>query len=149
MTYDLNIPWHLTKALGPDLFLMAGAMVLTLFAAWRTESPAHQRSVGWGSVIVVLLTLAAVIWYWVGDTRATPGVVAVDDFRWVADAVILVGTLLALLFAIDYNDRVGITAGESHVLILFATSGMMLLAAARDLMIVFLGIELMSIATYV
>jgi NADH-quinone oxidoreductase subunit N len=51
--------------------------------------------------------------------------------------------------AIDYNDREGITAGESHVLILLASSGMMLLAAARDVMIVFLGIELMSIAVYV
>ena len=50
---------------------------------------------------------------------------------------------------IDDNARAGITAAESHVLVLLATSGMMLLAAARDLMIVFLGIELMSIAVYV
>jgi len=49
----------------------------------------------------------------------------------------------------DYNAREGITAGESHVLLLFATAGMMTLAAARDLMIVFLGIEIMSVAVYV
>ena len=149
MQFDLNIPWHLTQALGPDLLLMAGAMVLTLFAAWGDETPARQRSVGWGSIVLVLLTIGAVVWYWLERPTATAGVVAVDDFRWTADIVLLVGTLLALLFSIDYNDRVGITAGESHVLLLFATSGMMLLAGARDLMIVFLGIELMSIATYV
>ena len=147
MNYDLNLPWDLTLALGPDLLLMAGAMVLTLLAAWRRESPAHQRSVGWGSVFLVVVTLAVVVMYWLGRRTATPGVVAVDSFRWTADVVLLLGTLLALLFSIDYNDRAGITAGESHVLLLFATSGMMLLAGARDLIIVFLGIELMSIAT--
>ena len=51
--------------------------------------------------------------------------------------------------SLDYNRREGITPGETHVLLLLATSGMMLLAAARDLIIVFLGIELMSIAVYV
>src|SRR4029079_10581642 len=46
------------------------------------------------------------------------------------------------------NDRELITAPETHVLVLLASSGMMLLAAARDLMIVFLGIELISISVY-
>jgi len=43
--------------------------------------------------------------------------------------------------SLDYNGREGITPGESHVLLLLSTSGMMILAAARDLIIVFLGIE--------
>src|SRR5215217_949869 len=105
MTFDLNLPWHLTLALGPDLLLMTGAMLLTLMAAWRSESPSHQRAVGWASVVLVLATLGVVVLYWLGDRRATPGVIAVDDFRWLADIVLLVGTLLTLLFAIDYNDR--------------------------------------------
>jgi NADH-quinone oxidoreductase subunit N len=64
------------------------------------------------------------------------------------DVVILLGTIGALALAIDDNDRLGTTTAETHVLILLASSGMMLLAAARDLMIVFLGIELMSISVY-
>jgi NADH-quinone oxidoreductase subunit N len=48
----------------------------------------------------------------------------------------------------DDNMRSGIRSAESHVLVLLASSGMMLLAGARDLMIVFLGIELMSISVY-
>jgi NADH-quinone oxidoreductase subunit N len=149
MHYDLSIPWHLTLALGPDLLLMAGAMVLALFAAWAPESASRQRAVGWGSIVLVVLTMGVVLLYWSREPTSNAGIIAVDAFRWTADLVFLLGTLLALLFAIDYNDRAGITTGESHVLILFATSGMMLLAGARDLMIVFLGIELMSIATYV
>ena len=41
---DLSVPLNLTIALGPDLFLIAGAMVLLLWAAWRPDSAAHQRT---------------------------------------------------------------------------------------------------------
>ena len=64
------------------------------------------------------------------------------------DVVILLGTVFAIALSMDDNMRSGITTAEMHVLILLASSGMMLLAAARDLMIVFLGIELMSISVY-
>src|SRR5256885_14486334 len=62
--------------------------------------------------------------------------------------VTLLGTMLAIMLAIEDNGREQITAPETHVLVLLASSGMMLLAAARDLMIVFLGVELMSISVY-
>ena len=44
MNFDLNTPAQLTAALGPDLLLMGGAMILLLWAGWRRESDAHQRS---------------------------------------------------------------------------------------------------------
>src|SRR5205807_3896307 len=62
--------------------------------------------------------------------------------------IILIGAIAAVALGIDDNDRSGTTTAETHVLILLAASGMMLLAAARDLMIVFLGIELMSVSVY-
>src|SRR4029079_13927533 len=77
---------------------------------------------------------------------APPGPIAVDNFRWMMDVIILLGTIGALALGIDDNDRSGTPTAETLVLILLATSGMMLLAAARDLMIVFLGVELMSIS---
>src|SRR5689334_5939528 len=92
--------------------------------------------------------MAAVIYFLIGGYGAGPGPIAVDNYRWMVDIVILLGTLLTLMLAIDDNDRELITASETHVLVLLASSGMMLLAAARDLMIVFLGIELMSISVY-
>ena len=144
---DLTIPLHLTLALVPDLILMGGAMILLVWAAWRPDSDAHQRAVGTASMVVAVLSLVAVALY-IDRYTATPGAVAVDNFRWVADIVILVGTIFALALAMDDNPREGALAAESHVLILFASSGMMLLAAARDLMIVFLGVELMSISVY-
>src|SRR5687767_618100 len=145
---DLSIPWDLTRALTPDLIMMGGAMLLLLWAAWRPDSARHQRSVGVLSMLLTVVVLAAVVWAAYGDMRAGNGPIAVDNFRWMSDVVILLATLCTIAMALDYNDRVGIVAGESHVLVLLASSGMMLLAGARDLMIVFLGIELMSIAVY-
>jgi NADH-quinone oxidoreductase subunit N len=149
MPIDVTLPGGLTFALLPDLVLLAGVMVLMLWAAWRPDSAAHQRSIGIGSLVLTVLTAGAVVWFAVSGATAKPGIVAVDGFRWAADLIFLVATFIAIALSIDYNAREGIDAGESHVLVLFATSGMMMLAAARDLMIIFLGIELMSIAVYV
>ena len=147
-TLDLSLPGDLTFALGPDLLLIGGAMILLLWAAWRPDSSQHQRSVANASIVLTLLTLVASVWYLLQGHTAPPGPIAVDNFRWMADVVILIGTAFAIALARDDNDRQGVGVAESHVLILFAAAGMMLLAAARDLMIVFLAVELMSIAVY-
>ncbi len=149
MNFDLANPSQLMQALGPDLLLMAGAMVLMLWAAWRPDSEAHQRSVGRASLALIAATIAVVLWYASRGLTSGAGVIAVDNFRWAADVVCLIGAFGAIALGLEYNPRERILPAESHVLVLFATSGMMMLAAARDLMIVFLGVELMSVAVYV
>jgi len=149
MRFDLSQPAQLSGALGPDLVLMGGAMLLLLWAGWRRESDAHQRSVGILSILVCIITMIVVGYYAYEGYTATNGVIAVDNFRWAADEIFLIATIGTIAMSLDYNRREGITAGESHVLLLLSTSGMMILAGARDLIIVFLGIELMSIAIYV
>ncbi len=149
MTFDLALPAGLMGALAPDIVLMLGAMVMMLVAAWGPESEQRQRLVGYGSLVVVAATLVAVVVFAVRGASAGPGVIAVDGFRWAADIVFLVGAAATIALGIESNPRDRFVSGESHVLVLFATAGMMILAAARDLMIVFLGVELMSIAVYV
>ncbi len=150
MQLDLTLPGHLSLALAPELLLFAGAMLLMLYAAWQPDSAEHQRRVGIVSLVLVLLTVIAVVVFAMRNiTTGGSGVVAIDAFRWSADIIFLLAAAIAIATSLDYNAREGIWAGESHVLVLFATGGMMLMAAARDLMIVFLGIELMSIAVYV
>jgi NADH-quinone oxidoreductase subunit N len=149
MNFDLTMPAQLTAALGPDLVLMGGAMILLLFAGWRRESDAHQRSVGILSIGLCVLTMIVVGYYAYQGYTASDGPIAVDNFRWAADEILLLATIGTIAMSLDYNTREGITPGETHVLLLLATSGMMILAAARDLIIVFLGIELMSVAIYI
>ena len=147
--FDLSIPSHLTHAFLPDLLLMGGGMLLLLWAVWRPEGEAHARRIGWLSVGVCFVALAAVLWEWRMGFTATNGAIAVDGFRWATDVVILLGAIMTLIISNDFNARMRLVAAEAHVLVLLAASGMMLLAAARDLMVLFLGIELMSVAVYV
>jgi len=149
MTLDLSVPAQLMTALGPDLLLMTGAMALLLWSAWRPESEVNQRQIGVASIILCLSVVVVIGYYMAKGDTVSPGIIAMDNFRWSADIVFLITTMGTIALSMDYNARQGITAGESHVLLLFATSGMMTLASARDLMIVFLGIEIMSIAVYV
>lgn len=146
---DLSIPSQLTIALAPDLLLMGGAMILLLWAAWRPEGIRHQRTIGTACIALIAITAAVIGWFIYRNATATAGPIAVDRFRWIADLVLLLATAGTIALSMDYNEREGMMAPEAHVLILLASSGMMLLAAARDLMVVFLGIETMSVATYV
>ncbi|MBX9927653.1 MAG: NADH-quinone oxidoreductase subunit N [Gemmatimonadaceae bacterium] len=149
MTFDLMIPGQLIGALLPDVVLMGGAMLLMLLAAWRRESDAWQRVVAVGALAVLAAAAAAVLWMMRLDADASIGVIAVDRFRWATDLLCIVGAGFAIALMSEQNPRARLVAGEAHVLVLLATAGMMIMAAARDLMILFLGIELMSIAVYV
>ena len=149
MILDLALPSQLMLALLPDLVLMVGAMALMLQAAWRPDSLARQRTVGINAMGIVILTAVAVVVMAVRDPSATEGVIAVDGFRWMLDLVILLAALATIALSIEHNERESIAQPEMHVLVLFAAAGMMVLTAARDLMIIFLGIEMMSVAAYI
>ncbi len=148
-TFDLTIPSQLMTALAPDITLMVGAMALLLWAAWGRESVRRQRAVGVASMVLCGIVAAMVVYFMRQDATVGPGPIALDGFRWTADLVLLLATFATLALAMDYNERERITSAESHVLLLLATSGMMVLVSARDLIIVFLGIEIMSVAVYV
>jgi NADH-quinone oxidoreductase subunit N len=149
MTFDLDLPLQLASALLPDIVLMAGAMVLMLYAAWRPDSVSHQRSVGIAAMGLLVATIAAVVYMATRGDASDAGVIATDGLRWTIDLVVLIAALGTVALAIEYNDKHGIPHGEMHVLVCFATAGMMILAAGRDLMVIFLGIEIMSVAVYV
>ena len=72
-----------------------------------------------------------------------------DPFSALVTAVIGLAALLSCALSMHYLDELRINHGEFYALILFATSGMMLLVAAVDMLPVFLGLELMSIPIYV
>jgi len=144
----LLAPGSLLTALTPDLVLGVGTLIIVLVAAWRRSSDEHQFRVGTLSVGLLVLTLAVVGWSAYATPSIDQGIIATDNFRWAVDAIILVGAILTIPIAIEAQRRAAITVPETHVLVLFATQGMMLLAAARDLILVFLGIEVMSIAVY-
>lgn len=85
----------------------------------------------------------------VGVFNPSHPMLRLDRFAAFATVLLAGGSFLVCWLSISYLAEVRINHGEYYALVLLATSGMMLLVAATDLMTVFLGIELMSIPIYV
>src|SRR2546428_1184227 len=75
--------------------------------------------------------------------------IAVDDFRFVTDWLFLGAAALTVLLSFNYLEREQLLIPEYHALIVFATLGMMLMGGGDDLIVVFLGLELLSVSVYV
>ncbi len=151
MLIDLSTPGGAALALLPEIVLTAWALVVLLVASWRHRTAQDSRTVGILSIIGYVLAVVATGWLaWQGARPAgLPLMVALDGFRFASHALLLwVGGAVAVL-SLRWLERQGIVAPEYYVLLMLATVGMMLLAGAADLITLFLGLEVMSIAVYV
>jgi NADH-quinone oxidoreductase subunit N len=77
------------------------------------------------------------------------GLFVADGFSRFAQLLILAGAAVGAVLALDYNQRQGIARFEFPVLMLFSTVGMMVMASASNLMTLYMGLELQSLAIYV
>ncbi|HEU0299206.1 MAG TPA: NADH-quinone oxidoreductase subunit N [Longimicrobium sp.] len=144
-------------ALLPEIVLSLGAMAVLLGDVLQkgNKSRASARWVPWAAIAVLLATFVANVPLVIMTLGEDPlrdvghGLVAVDTFRGLTNCLFLLSGLLAILISMGYLDRRGINRGEFHALVLFAVLGMMLMAGASDLMMIFIGLEVMSVAIYV
>jgi NADH-quinone oxidoreductase subunit N len=85
---------------------------------------------------------------WNSDARSL-GVIRSDNFALFINIILCVIGVLTMLFSSDVVEREHIPEGEYYALTLFAISGMMMMAAATDLLVVFLALEILSLSVYV
>ena len=81
--------------------------------------------------------------------KPAPGVIVADDFSLFVTFVLVVIGILTIMFSSQVLDRDGIPAGEYYALTLFAIAGMIMIAMAADLLVVFVALEILSLAVYV
>ncbi len=72
-----------------------------------------------------------------------------DGYSMYFKIIFIIGLVLTVLISLNYIDRERPQRGEYYSLLLYATSGMMLMASAKDLVVLFLGLELMALSTYI
>jgi NADH-quinone oxidoreductase subunit N len=82
-------------------------------------------------------------------TTSWNGMIAHDNLRLGFSIVFLIVTAMTILISTVWVEREDVPVGEYNALLLFATFGMMLMASGNDLVVIFLGLETLSIATYV
>jgi len=148
---DFSSPIDYLWVLLPEVILaVTGLLVLTLDVFQRGDRSGPSRAwVRWTAVAGVLAALLANGYLLELEAPLRSGMIAMDTFRVATNFVILGSTVLALLFSFDYLRREGMDVGEFYFLMLMAAVGMMLLAGSRDLIVVFVSVELMSLAVYV
>ena len=132
-------------AILPVLLLVAWASVLLLVDVFTSRT----RLTFTLAVIGVLVDLIFALYQGGKSFTGFNGMVMVDGFTVFLNALFLLSAFAGLALAYDYNRRMDLDRGEYYILLLYAVSGMMLMAAASDLIVVFLALELLSIPLYV
>ena len=150
-------------AVGPTLLVAAGAMLvlmLEVFLAPRESFVGRPLTRSWlGSALALVTSVVlglAVLASWQSFLAGSSAVfnpanplVRLDRFANFAIALIAFASLLSCLLSVGYLSELRIQHGEYYALILIAVAGMMLLVSAVDMVMVFLGLEIMSIPIYV
>ncbi len=134
-------------AVSPELILTAGGLVLMLVAAWGGE--ASSRVVNWLSVLTLALAGIALSTSLANGPVAFDGLVRADAFSAFAKAMIYAAAAAAILLAPRYFRTDGKERPEYPVLILFSAIGMGMMVSAGDLLTLYVGLEMQSLAAYV
>ncbi|MGH8999053.1 MAG: NADH-quinone oxidoreductase subunit N [Acidimicrobiia bacterium] len=141
-------------AVGPEVSLVAAGLLLVAIGALNRSG----RNLSGLYLVIGLSGVAASalftkeLWSVVVDEgayEALSGMVAVDGFAVFSRVVILAAAALGILVAQGYLVREQITGPEYHALLLLSASGMLMMTSANDLIVVFLALEILSIALYV
>jgi NADH-quinone oxidoreductase subunit N len=139
----------------PLLILSGGALVLLLVSAFVRS----RRVTPWYTAVTCLVAAGAIgaavpLWREVQDADRGPfstlaGAVGVDGFSVFMTVVIAAAVILAALLTDDYLRREDLEGVEPYALLLFSASGGVIMAQANDLVVLFLGLEVLSLAVYV
>jgi NADH-quinone oxidoreductase subunit N len=130
----------------PEIVLVIGAMALLMVGAYRERSVQLVNGCAF-----VLLVLAGLIVWWLPAGRLVTfgGGFVVDDFARVLKILTLIGSAATIVLASNYLVTEKQEKFEFSILILLSTTGMLMLISAADLIALYLGLELMSLALYV
>ncbi len=136
----------------PELVLVAAALVVLLWDAWQTgpaqESSAVRPGLPWVSLAAIIVAL---VWNGRGSSGGVgfSGMYLRDQMARMIDLAALGTAGVVILLSPAYLARVRLPAGEYYALLLFSTVGAMIMAASGTLVMLFLGLEILSVPLYI
>jgi len=151
MAFDLSSQSQYALALLPEIVLAVWAMLVLLVDVFQKGDRSQPSKPIIPALALVGIGLAAVANGWLLgiEETGTASIIAIDPFRVFVNYLFLLAAAGFILVGNRYLGEEKIQYGEIHVLALLATVGMMVFAAARDLMVIFIALELLSMAVYV
>ncbi len=133
-------------AIIPIVIIVLSACAALIAEAFRR--PGERMPIAGFGLIGLAGAALATVFLWGSDAQSF-GVVRSDNFALFINLVLCVVGVLTMLFSDEVVEREQIPPGEYYALTLFAISGMMLMAAATDLLVIFLALEVLSLSVYV
>jgi NADH-quinone oxidoreductase subunit N len=131
----------------PEIVLACGAMALLMLGAFRGEKATGLViALAFGLLVAVA---ALVVWLPGGKQATFGGGFVLDAYARFLKVLALTGSAVALLLALEFLEHASRRIFEFAILVLLSTLGMMVLISATDLIMLYLGLELMSLALYV
>lgn len=131
----------------PELVLAVGAMALLMLGAYRGQGT--TQAVTWLSILLLIVTGALELMLPAGKLTTFGGSFIVDDFARFLKVLALIGSAATLILSAEFLSRPSNRIFEYAILVVLSTLGMMVLISSGDLIMLYLGLELMSLALYV
>lgn len=143
----LDLSWHLMT---PEFILLGGAILLSLLDLFAKQT-FERRNLSYGAIGVVILALVALVTlYGAPAGEILDGSFVLDGFSKAFKTLLLLGGILVLLLAVEDDDKQPIEdLGEYYYLFLTALLGAMFMASSSDLITLFIGLELLSLPSYI
>src|SRR5712672_336243 len=132
----------------PELVLAAGAMVLLMLGAYRGSPKTTSLVTGLAVCLLVLVGVLELLLP-AGKLTTFSGSFIVDDFARFLKILTLIGSAATLILSAEFLADPSRRIFEYSILVLLSSLGMMVLISAGDLIMLYLGLELMSLALYV
>ena len=142
---SIGINYH---AILPETITALVAVLIMMIDAFSRKI--ERRFAGALSLVGLIAAGAAVVSLWGSDGQTSfRGMIITDDFRLFFALIFLIVTVLTVLISLRWVQDESLPTGEYFALLMFATTGMLFMSAANDLVMIFLGLEITSISTYV
>src|SRR5205085_6265181 len=135
--------------IAPEIVLVCGAMALLMLGVFRPENDREAETIGWLAILVIGLAAWLVLEQPGGRQTLFDGGFVLDGFGRYMKVLTLVASAGALLLSFDYMRETRSSKFEYPVLVLLASAGMMMMISANDLIALYRGVELQSLALYV
>ncbi|WP_040485540.1 NADH-quinone oxidoreductase subunit NuoN [Lutibaculum baratangense] len=133
--------------IAPEILLSVGAMAALMLGVFRSDGGVALCS---GLSVALLVAATLLIWLLPGGTYLLFGdSFILDPFARLMKSLVAIGSLVSILLSIDYMRSGRMTRFEYPVLIVLSTTGMFVMVSANDLVTLYLGLELQSLAAYV
>lgn len=146
----MTIPTINMLAILPQTIVIATALLVLIVDAAASGERIDRQALPWLSLLGIVLAGAAAVWLIVqGQPQQFQDMAVADGYALAFMLVILAATALGVLLAQATIPHISPQAGAYYSLLLLSAAGMMFMGAALDLLVVFLALEILSLALYI